>query len=41
MSLAIVSGAIAQVPLGRLSDRIDRRKVMIGVALVARWPGSC
>ena len=34
MSLAIVAGAIAQVPLGRLSDRIDRRKVMMGVALV-------
>lgn len=39
MSLAIVSGAIAQVPLGRLSDRIDRRKVMIGVALVGALAG--
>lgn len=39
MSLAIVSGAIAQVPLGRLSDRIDRRKVMFGVALVGALAG--
>lgn len=31
MSLAFVAGAIAQVPLGKLSDKIDRRKVMIGV----------
>jgi MFS family permease len=39
MSLAIVAGAIAQVPLGRLSDRIDRRKVMMGVALVGVTAG--
>ncbi len=34
MSLAIVAGAIAQVPLGKLSDKIDRRQVMMGVAVV-------
>lgn len=39
MSLAIVSGAIAQVPLGRLSDKIDRRKVMMGVAIVGSLAG--
>ncbi|RDE10598.1 MFS transporter [Pelagibacterium lacus] len=39
MSLAIVAGAIAQIPLGRLSDRIDRRKVMMGVALVGAVAG--
>ena len=39
MSLAIVAGAIAQVPLGRLSDRIDRRMVMLGVALVGMVAG--
>ena len=39
MSLAIVAGAIAQVPLGRLSDKIDRRQVMMGVALVSVLAG--
>lgn len=38
-SLAIVSGAIAQVPLGRLSDRLDRRQVLMGVALTAALGG--
>ncbi|WP_276324465.1 MFS transporter [Pelagibacterium halotolerans] len=40
MSLAIVAGAIAQVPLGRLSDRIDRRKVMMGVAIIGAVAGT-
>ena len=40
MSLAIVAGAIAQVPLGRLSDRIDRRKVLMGVALLGAAAGT-
>jgi MFS family permease len=31
----IAGGAIAQVPMGRLSDRIDRRLVLVGVALAA------
>lgn len=30
MTAAIVGGAIAQVPFGRLSDRMDRRWVLIG-----------
>lgn len=39
MSLAIVAGAFAQIPLGRLSDRIDRRKVMVGVGIVGATAG--
>ena len=39
MSLAIVAGAIAQVPLGRLSDRIDRRMVIMGVAIIGSVAG--
>ena len=30
MALGIAGGAVMQLPLGRLSDRIDRRKVMLG-----------
>jgi MFS family permease len=29
MSMALIGGALAQIPLGRLSDRIDRRIVII------------
>ncbi|MBN9430909.1 MAG: MFS transporter [Bosea sp.] len=35
MSGAVLGGALTQVPLGRLSDRIDRRYVLIGVAAAA------
>ncbi|HWJ74109.1 MAG TPA: MFS transporter [Kaistia sp.] len=35
MSGAVLGGAITQVPLGRLSDRIDRRYVLIGVSFAA------
>lgn len=34
-SIPILAGAVAQIPVGYLSDRIDRRKVLIGTALVA------
>jgi MFS family permease len=34
-SIPILAGALAQVPVGILSDRVDRRKVLIGVAVVA------
>jgi MFS family permease len=34
-ALPILLGAAAQIPVGILSDRLDRRKVLIGVALVA------
>ncbi|ROT97789.1 MFS transporter [Histidinibacterium lentulum] len=34
-SVPVLAGAIAQVPIGILSDRYDRRKVLIGIALLA------
>lgn len=34
-SAPILAGAVAQIPVGFLSDRVDRRKVLIGLALVA------
>lgn len=50
MSLVILGGVVLQIPIGRLSDRFDRRKVIIGtfagaamVSLlmgVVHWPGS-
>ena len=33
MSLAVVAGAAVQLPIGRISDRTDRRFVMVGAAL--------
>lgn len=35
MSAAVMGGAISQLPVGRLSDRIDRRRVMIGACIAA------
>ncbi|WP_338722044.1 MFS transporter [Devosia sp. XK-2] len=40
MSAAVIGGALAQVPAGRLSDRIDRRKVLIGLALICAAVGA-
>jgi MFS family permease len=40
MSAALVGGALAQVPIGRLSDRTDRRKVIVGVCLLAALAGG-
>ena len=40
MSASLVGGAVAQLPLGRLSDRTDRRKVMIGVCTFAAVIGG-
>jgi MFS family permease len=34
-SLPILFGAVAQIPVGILSDRMDRRKVLIGIAVAA------
>jgi MFS family permease len=34
-SAAVIGGAVAQAPMGRLSDRRDRRFVLIGGALLA------
>ncbi|WP_196160302.1 MFS transporter [Reinekea sp. G2M2-21] len=39
MSAAVLGGAIFQIPLGRLSDRYDRRIILIGIA-VAGVAGS-
>ncbi len=33
MSVAVVGGALAQWPLGRISDRFDRRRVLLGICL--------
>lgn len=35
MALGIAGGAVMQMPLGRLSDHIDRRRVMLGTMLAA------
>jgi MFS family permease len=34
MSVAVLGGALVQWPIGRLSDRIDRRIVMVGACAV-------
>jgi len=34
-SIPILAGALAQIPVGYLSDRVDRRRVLIGLALLA------
>jgi MFS family permease len=39
MSSAVLGGAIGQWPLGRLSDRVDRRKVLIGASIAAAAVG--
>jgi MFS family permease len=39
MSAALVGGALAQVPIGRLSDRVDRRKVIAAVCVIAALAG--
>jgi MFS family permease len=35
MSVAVIGGAVGQWPLGRLSDRMDRRQVIFGSCLLA------
>jgi MFS family permease len=39
-SVAAILGAVAQIPAGRLSDRIDRRIVLIGLAGFAALVGA-
>src|SRR5690606_29788176 len=39
MSAAVVGGALAQWPAGKLSDGIDRRQVLIGLAAVSALMG--
>ena len=39
MSVAVIGGALAQWPAGRLSDGIDRRRVLIALAAIAALLG--
>ncbi len=39
MSLAIFSGAIFQIPFGKLSDKVDRRLVLAGLSALAAFAG--
>jgi MFS family permease len=39
MSITIFSGAVMQVPAGRMSDRMDRRYVLAGLAAIAGLSG--
>jgi MFS family permease len=39
MSTAVIGGAIGQWPLGKLSDRIDRRQVLVGACAAAAAVG--
>lgn len=39
MSVAVLAGALSQWPLGRLSDKMDRRRVIIGSACGAATAG--
>ncbi|MCC2111456.1 MAG: MFS transporter [Hyphomicrobiales bacterium] len=40
MSVVVVGGALMQWPVGRLSDRVDRRKVLIGILVMAALAGA-
>lgn len=40
ISITIIAGAIAQIPVGRLSDRMDRRKVIVGLSAIAALVGA-
>ncbi len=40
MSLALLAGALVQIPVGMLSDRLDRRFVLVGLAVTAMTLGS-
>lgn len=39
MSIAIIAGAVGQVPFGKMSDLVDRRIVLIGVSAAAALTG--
>ncbi|ADZ72102.1 MFS transporter [Polymorphum gilvum] len=40
MSLALLFGAVIQVPVGLISDRVDRRGVLVGMAVAAMSIGT-
>jgi MFS family permease len=37
MAVAIIAGCATQLPIGRVSDRLDRRKVVVAVCLLAAF----
>ncbi len=39
MSVTVIGGALSQWPFGRLSDRLDRRMVIIGVGVLSAMSG--
>lgn len=39
MSVTVIAGAVGQWPLGRLSDRMDRRRVILAVCILASLAG--
>ncbi|NNG05042.1 MAG: MFS transporter [Inquilinus sp.] len=39
MSVTVIAGAIGQYPLGRASDKTDRRRIIVGIALAAAAAG--
>ncbi len=41
MSVMILGGAFSQLPIGRISDRIDRRKVLLGILVVGSLAAVC
>ena len=40
MAVAILAACLTQLPVGRLSDRIDRRRVIVGACLLAAAAGA-
>ena len=41
MAVAILAGCVTQLPIGRISDRMDRRTVVIAVCLLAAFGAIC
>jgi MFS family permease len=39
MSAGVLGGALGQMPIGRLSDKVDRRKVLLGACVAAASAG--
>jgi len=41
MSIAVIAGAMGQAPLGLISDRVDRRKIIVFACLLSAVGGTC
>jgi MFS family permease len=41
MSITVIAGAIGQFPIGRTSDRMDRRKVIAGICIASSLAAIC